>query len=118
MSAADWPWPEAVRAAAAHAAAEPGLEVCGFIVRPPGAPPHYTPRRNAHSRPTRAFRIAPADWPLDMPILAVVHSHPRQAIARASAADIAGQRAMRLPWLIVTTATPPDLLWLGQPDAA
>ena len=118
MRLGDGPYPEAVQAAIAHAVATPGLEACGLIVRPPLGPVRYIPARNAHSRPAGAFRIAAADWPLHTPILAVVHSHPRQAVAQASAADCAGQQAMRLPWLIIATGAAPSVLWVGHPDVA
>ena len=79
-----------------HAMAAYPRESCGFII---GG--HYEPVRNVAGDPLTGFKIQPGLFRPDIHS-AIVHSHP-DGPECPSAADMRGQRATAVPWVIVST---------------
>jgi len=90
--------PDLRAAIAAHALAEFPNEACGLIVD--GA---YLPCANAAGNPAVDFRIPDAVYDAHRDrVQAVVHSHPN-GVPHPTCADMAGQLATDVPWVIVVT---------------
>lgn len=101
------PTARCIAAMQAHALQDYPRESCGVIVRG-----RYIPLANAAGDPERAFRIADADLARHRAALqAIVHSHPHRREWPAaerfmpwpSRADMEGQVATDVPWIIVPT---------------
>lgn len=87
--------------AAAHARREAPREACGLVVRVDGVD-QYRPCRNL-AQSGQDFELCPRDYAAAEDageLIAVFHSHPLGAAA-PSLADINGQRASGLPWIIL-----------------
>lgn len=67
-------------------------ESCGFVSNG-----EYVPCENQSQTPQDSFEF---DWPTDVPVDAIVHSHPRDT-ARPTASDMQSQIDTAVPWGVV-----------------
>jgi proteasome lid subunit RPN8/RPN11 len=82
-------------------------ESCGFVSNG-----EYIPMENKAVNKQDEFEF---DWPLDRPIDAIVHSHPRDT-ARPTASDMQSQIDTAVPWAIVACdgKRSQDPIWWGD----